>query len=639
MIRTVSRSQVMAVVVTAVAIAGCTADEASDPVSTSTTTSAPTTNTAATTTTSSVPAAPVGEGDYRDPEQAVEDRVADLLARMDLADKVGQMTQAERSVVAPADVAAYRLGSVLSGGGSVPEPNTAEGWADMYDAYQEAATATPLGIPIIYGVDAVHGHNNLAGATSFPHNIGLGAARDPDLVERIGRATAIEVAATGPTWTFAPCACVTRDDRWGRTYESFSESTEIVTEMMSVITGYQGDVLGAERASILATAKHYVGDGGTLGGVDQGDAEISEQELRAIHLPPFEAAVERGVGAVMASFSSWNGEKLHAHEYLLTDVLKGELGFEGFVVSDWAGVDKIDGREGFTVAEIAAAINAGIDMVMVPHDYAEFIELLTEAVESGQVPMDRIDDAVTRILTKKFELGLFEQPFADRELAAQIGDPAHRGLAREAVAKSLVVLSNDGVLPLTPDLRILVTGSNADDVGAQSGGWTLTWQGVTGPIPGGTSILAGIDEEIGEGGAAVHSPDASIAGDGFDVAIAIVGEKAYAEYDGDVRTAPALPPADVDVLELLHAAGIPTVVVVVSGRPLLLGGVEQWASAVVAAWLPGTEGDGVGDVLFGNVEPSGRLPMTWPAEGSTQPINDGDGQTALWPLGHGLTGW
>ena len=645
------RPRLLALIAAGTAVVGCTASTGGDegtpssavhtdePAGSTTTVAEPAD---AATTLPTLPTSTVPAGErvyYMEPDQPIEVRVGDLLWRMDLADKVGQMTQAERSVVTPADAAAYRLGSVLSGGGSAPDSNTPAGWADMYDAYQTAATATALGIPIIYGVDAVHGHNNLPGATVFPHNIGLGATRNADLVERIGRATAIEVAATGPTWTFSPCLCVARDDRWGRTYESFSEVPEIVADMSSIVTGYQGEVLGAERASILATAKHFVGDGATSRGIDQGDAQIGEEELRAIHLAPFEAAIERGVGAVMVSFSSWNDVKLHAHEYLITGVLKGELGFDGFVVSDWAGIDQIDGRDGFTVAEVAAAVNAGIDMVMVPYDYQAFVELLTEAVETGLVPVERIDDAVERILAKKFELGLFEQPFADRQLADQIGSPAHRGLARQAVSESLVVLANDGVLPLSEGLRVLVTGSNADDVGAQSGGWTIEWQGVTGPIPGGTSILAGIEEEIGDTGRIVHSPDASLVDQGFEVAIAVVGEKPYAEYEGDVGTSPTLTGDDAAVLDQLHASGVATVVVVVSGRPLDLGGVETWASAVVAAWLPGSEGDGVGDVLFGNVEPRGRLPMSWPGEGNTQPLNDGDGQVPLWPVGHGITSW
>ncbi|NLF05246.1 MAG: beta-glucosidase [Actinomycetales bacterium] len=579
---------------------------------------------------------------YRDPSTPTAERVTDLLARMDVADKVGQMTQAERGQASPGDVGALRIGSVLSGGGSTPQPNTAEAWADMYDAYQQGATATLLGIPIIYGVDAVHGHNNLAGATIFPHNIGLGATRDPDLVERIARATAVEVAATGPTWTFAPCLCTARDDRWGRTYESFSEHPDVVSAMASAVTGYQGERLGAERASVLATAKHFVGDGATDGGKDQGDATLSEDELRRLHIAPFEAAIERGVGSIMVSFSSWNGEKLHAHEYLLTDVLKGELGFEGFVVSDWAGIDQIDGAPGFTLEEVAAAANAGIDMFMVPNDVELFVSLLTEAIDTGLVPMSRVDDAVSRVLTAKFELGLFERPFADRELADQIGSAEHRALAREAVARSQVLLTNDGVLPIAPGTRVVVTGSNADDVGAQSGGWTLTWQGVSGPVPGGTSILAALRAELGQA-AVVHAPTAldmatTLDAD-VDVAIAVVGEKAYAEFEGDRPDGVTLPDGDLAVLDALEQSGIPTVVVVVSGRPLDLHGAERWAGAVVAAWLPGTEGAGVVDVLVGAVDPSGTLPMSWPRPGDPNPVNYDDTRPALFPFGAGLTSW
>lgn len=576
---------------------------------------------------------------YLDPSLSVAERVEDLLARMDLSDKLGQMTQAERSVISPAQLADYPVGSVLSGGGSTPTPNTAEAWADMYDAYQTAALATPLGIPIIYGVDAVHGHNTLAGATVFPHNIGLGATRDPELVERIGRATALELAATGPTWTFSPCLCVARDDRWGRTYESFSEDPELVSTMARIIIGYQGELLGAGRASVLATAKHYVGDGGTDGGVDQGDMRTSEAELRAVHLPPFEAAIELGVGSIMVSFSSFNGEKLHGHHYLITEVLKGELGFSGFVVSDWAGVDQLDGAEGFTTSEVATAINAGIDMVMVPHDYAGFIARLREAVESGLVPMDRIDDAVRRILTKKFELGLFERPYADRELSALIGSAEHRALAREAVAKSLVVLTNDGILPLRDLTRLLVVGQRADDLGAQAGGWTLQWQGVSGDVPGGTSIFQAIRDEAGGDVEVVRSPSGvNVTGD-FDAVVVVVGETAYAEFMGDRPDGVMLSRADRAVLARVQALGVPTVVVVISGRPIDLAGTNEWADAVVAAWLSGTEGAGVSDVLFGRVEPSGRLPMSWPASPDQQPINVGDGRVPLFEFGHGVGGW
>ncbi|HWO67157.1 MAG TPA: glycoside hydrolase family 3 protein, partial [Umezawaea sp.] len=375
---------------------------------------------------------------------AVATRVDDLLARMSLDDKVGQMTQAERGALNPvSDLATYRIGSVLSGGGSAPQPNTPTAWADMYDGFQRAAMASPLGIPMIYGVDAVHGHNNVRGATIFPHNIGLGATRDPDLVRDVGRAVAEEVSGTGIDWNFAPCLCVARDDRWGRTYESFGEVPEIPASMTSFITGSQGPTLGGP-ASVLATAKHYLGDGGTTGGDDQGDTQVSEAELRAVHLPPFRAAVHRGVGSVMISFSSWNGVKAHGSKYLITDLLKTELGFTGFVVSDWAGIDQLDGRTGFTGEEVRTAVNAGIDVVMVPNDYRRFIGLLKAEVTAGRVPMSRIDDANRRILTKKFELGLFEKPITDRAYTSTIGSAAHRALARQAVRRSQVLLKNSG---------------------------------------------------------------------------------------------------------------------------------------------------------------------------------------------------
>src|SRR3954454_19122108 len=430
---------------------------------------------------------------YQDPNQPVAARVDDLLSRMSLDEKLGQMTQAERLAASPSDVATSRLGSVLSGGGSAPSPNTASAWADMYDGYQRAALGTPLGIPMLYGIDAVHGHNNVRGATLFPHNIGLGATRDPALVQRIGRAVAEEVSGTGIDWDFAPCLCVARNDRWGRTYESFGETPELASSMTSLITGLQGSSLSAS-GSVLATAKHFVGDGGTTGGKDQGDTQLSEADLRAIHLPPFRAAVARGVGAVMISYSSWNGVKMHSNRYLITDVLKGELGFTGFVVSDWQGIDQIDGQSGFTASEVAAAINAGIDMVMVPYDYGQFINLLRQDVQNGQVPMSRIDDANRRVLTKKFQLGLFEHPYTDRSYTGGVGSAAHRAIARQAVRESQVLLKNaNGILPLPKNgAKLFVAGKNADDIGNQSGGWTISWQGGSGATTPGTTILQGI---------------------------------------------------------------------------------------------------------------------------------------------------
>ena len=583
---------------------------------------------------------------YHDPTLPVATRVADLMSRMSLDDKLGQMTQAERTAVSPADVTTYRLGSILSGGGSAPTPNTPTAWADMIDGFQDAALATPLGIPLLYGTDAVHGHNNLVGATIFPHNIGLGAAGDADLVRRIGRATAEEMVGTGARWNFAPCVCVARDDRWGRTYESFGETPELPSRMTTIIDGLQGSSL-SEPTSVLATAKHYVGDGGTAGGVDQGDTRISEAELRAIHLPPFREAVDRGVGSVMISFSSWNGTKLHGHRYLITDVLKGELGFDGIVVSDWAGIDQIDGVWGdnpygppsLSATDVRTAVNAGIDMVMAPYNWQRFIDLLRVEVQQGRVPMSRVDDAVRRILTKKFELGLFERPYADRSYLSTVGSASHRALAREAVQKSQVVLKNEGgVLPLPREnARIFVAGRNADDIGHQSGGWTITWQGGSGDITPGTTILEGIRATVAPSATVTFQPDGFGIDSSYDVAVAVVGEQPYAEGEGDRPNGLGLSSGDLATIDRLRAAGVPVVVVLVSGRPMdIADRLAQW-DGLVAAWLPGTEGQGVADVLFGLVEPTGKLPMTWMRSVAQQPINDGDGQDPLFPYGFGLT--
>ncbi|HEU5158280.1 MAG TPA: glycoside hydrolase family 3 protein [Streptosporangiaceae bacterium] len=576
---------------------------------------------------------------YQDPALPVADRVSDLLGRMSLDEKIGQMTQAERAAVTAADVTNSRLGSVLSGGGSAPSPNTATSWANMYDGFQNAALATPLGIPILYGADAVHGHNNVVGATIFPHNIGLGATRNPTLVQDIGRATAEEVAGTGVNWDFAPCLCVARNDRWGRTYESYGEKPELATSMTSIITGLQGSRLGGGPASVLATAKHYVGDGGTTGGVDQGDTQLSEADLRAVHLPPFQAAVQRGVGSVMVSFSSWNGAKLHGHQYLITTVLKGELGFSGFVVSDWDGINQIDGATGLSATDVRTAVTAGIDMVMVPNAWQTFISLLRTEVQAGRVPMSRIDDANRRILTKKFELGLFERPLTDRSFTGTVGGAGHRALARTAVAQSQVVLKNAGnVLPLARDNnKIFVAGKSADNIGNQSGGWTVSWQGASGNTTPGTSILQGIRNTVGPSTTVTFNQNGSGIDGSYRVAIAVVGETPYAEGRGDRRGAMGLDSADLGTINTLRSAGVPVVVLLVSGRPLdIAAQLPNW-NALVASWLPGTEGQGVADVLFGAVHPTGTLPVTWMSSASQQPINDGDGKTPLFPYGFGLT--
>jgi len=584
-----------------------------------------------------LPAHAAGEP-YRDPTLPVPTRVNDLLSRMSLDEKIGQMTQAERGSVTNAQITQFRLGSILSGGGSAPSPNNATSWANMYDGFQNAALATPLGIPMIYGVDAVHGHNNVIGATIYPHNIGLGATRDPALVQQIGRATAEEVSGTGIDWDFSPCLCVARNDRWGRTYESFGEKPELPTMMATYVTGLQGSALNAS-GSVLATAKHYIGDGGTTNGTDQGNTQISEAELRAIHLPPFQEAIRRGVGSIMISYNSWNGVKDHGNQYLITTLLKGELGFSGFVVSDWNGIDQIDGQTGFTAAEVSQAVNAGIDMVMVPTAWQQFITTLRGEVQNGHVAMSRIDDANRRILTKKFELGLFEKPLTDRTYTPTVGSAAHRAIARQAVRESQVLLKNAGnLLPLAKtNNKIFVAGKSADNIGYQSGGWTVTWQGGSGATTTGTTILQGIRAAAGTGSTVTYNANGTGIDSSYKVAIAVVGETPYAEGAGDRPGSMGLDTTDLNTIATLRNAGVPVVVVLVSGRPLdIASQLPNW-NALVEAWLPGTEGNGVSDVLFGDYAPTGKLPDTWMQSASQQPINDGDGQTALFPFGFGLT--
>lgn len=573
---------------------------------------------------------------YADAALPISERVAALLGEMTLEEKVGQMTQVDRAyLVSDQDIATYALGSLLSGGGSAPTPNTPEAWADMYDGFQRIARSTRLGIPLIYGIDAVHGHNNVHGATIFPHNVGLGATRDPALVRQIGHITAQEVAGTGIDWTFSPCLAVARNERWGRTYESFGESPSLVSQMTEEIVGYQGPELGAED-SILATAKHWVGDGGTTRGVDQGNTQISEADLRAIHIAPYKDAIRHGVGSVMVSYSSWNGLKMSANRFLVTQVLKGELGFSGFVVSDWAAVKQLPGTY---AAEISAAINAGIDMVMVPDDYKVFIPTLIQEVKNGHIPQARIDDAVTRILTKKMELGLFERPFTNRTFTAQVGSPEHRAVARQAVRESLVLLKNEGkILPLSRSTRkIFVAGKSADDIGNQSGGWTMTWQGGSGPTTPGTTILQGIRETVSKDTVVTFDRQGSGIDSSYSVAIAVIGELPYAEMHGDRPANLGLDDEDRALLAKLKASRVPVVVVLVSGRPLVITDqLPDW-KALVAAWLPGTEGAGVADVLFGGSAPVGKLPRSWPVRESQVPIDVGDPHYApLFSFGFGL---
>lgn len=569
---------------------------------------------------------------YLNPNAAVEERVADLLSQMTLEEKVGQMTQIERQNIELTTIKDNFLGSILNGGGSSPG-DSPTAWADMYDQFQEQALATRLGIPIIFGTDAVHGHNNVKGATIFPHNIGLGCTRNPDLIEEISRITAVEVAATGIDWTFAPAIPVTRNERWGRTYEGFGETAELAVMMAGpAVRGYQGDDLSDGR-TIAACAKHFIGDGGTTNGVDRGNTQVDEATLRALHLPGYIEAIEANVATVMGSYSSWNGQKVHGSKALFTDLLKDELGFEGFVISDWAAINELPGTYR---QQIVASVNAGFDMIMVPDDYETFIPTLTSAIEAGEIPMERVDDAVSRILKVKFELGLFENPMTDRSLFSEIGSDEHRAVARQAVRESMVLLKNENaVLPISKSAaKVHVSGRFADNLGFQLGGWSIFWQGGSGDITEGTSILEGI-REVYDGEVTFNEQGFNVAG--ADVAIAVIGEEPYAEGAGD-RDDLSLSLQDVNVVRNLKATGVPVVVIIVCGRPLIIDDILENADAIIAAWLPGTEGDGVADVVFGDYAPTGKLSNSWPRTMEQVPINVGDpGYDPLYEYGYGLT--
>ncbi|MGD9736489.1 MAG: glycoside hydrolase family 3 protein [Solirubrobacterales bacterium] len=611
---------------------------------------------------------------YEDAHLPTQARVDDLLSRMTLAEKVGQMTQAERVPLEgdPSQITKLALGAVLSGGGSVPTPNTPEAWADMVDRFQQAALETRLHIPILYGIDSVHGDGNMLGATVFPHNIGLGATRDPGLVEEVEHVTAEETRASGPQWVFAPCVCAARDDRWGRTYESFSEAPWLVEEMESAIDGFQGPPGHlSDPDRVLATAKHFAGDGDTVYGtstnpsgykIDQGVSIDSRPEFFEHALRQYVPAVrEHHVGSVMPSYSSidWkedgigNPIRMHAEGDLLTGFLKQHLGFEGFVISDWEGIHQLPGefRE-----QVKAGAMAGIDMFMEPFKYEEFEQTLIDLVEAGEVPESRIDDAVRRILAKKFELGLFEQPFTDRSRIGDIGSPAHRAVARRAVAESQVLLKNSGsALPLDRHGDLYVAGSNADNIGNQAGGWTLTWQGgSTNEIPG-TTILQGI-ETAASGGSVTFSEDASAPVSASATGVVVVGETPYAEGYGDVggpqwafdpgdegKPRPVkdmqISTADREAIDRVCTAAAKCVVVIVSGRPLIVEPPQlDEIDGLVAAWLPGSEGEGVADTLFGYRPFSGKLPVSWPRSLEQEPINVGDPDyDPLYPFGWGLS--
>lgn len=586
------------------------------------------------------------------PLTAYAGKAGQLLANMTLEEKIGQMTQAEQSALEDvSDIEKYFLGSLLSGGSSDPKAgNSLSAWTDMYDSYQSRALKTRLAIPILYGIDAVHGHNNVLGAVVFPHNIGLGCTRNPRLVENAARITAEEVRATGINWTFAPCVAVPRDERWGRTYEGFSESPELAGTLgEAAVRGYQRNDLG-HPLSVLACAKHFVGDGGTTIGtagflnpdkkrlLDQGDTRLSEAELRRIHLQSYLGAIKAGVGSIMPSYSSWNGVKVSGSKRLLTEILKQELGFQGFLISDYRAIRQI--TTDFKSA-IEISINAGMDMAMEPTEYKQFFNLLRELVMEGRVPMTRIDDAVTRILRVKFAMGLMDKsrsPLADRRLHQNFGSPEHARVARESVRQSLVLLKNEKkTLPLSKRLaRIHVGGKSADDIGNQCGGWTIDWQGKSGDVIAGTTILKAIQKSVSPATKVTFSKDGTGA-TGADVGIVVIGETPYAEGTGDKEDL-SLSPADLAALSNMKKEGIPIVVVLLSGRPMMINEALAQCDSFIAAWLPGTEGLGVADVLFGEFRPTGKLSFSWPRSIQQIPINVGDANyDPLFKYGFGLT--
>jgi beta-glucosidase len=574
-------------------------------------------------------------------------QVKELLSKMTLDEKIGQMTQPEQDGLKDsADIEKYFLGSVLSGGNSDPkEGNSLQAWTDMYDRIQRHSRNTRLGIPILYGVDAVHGHNNVLGAVIFPHNIGLGCTRNAALVAKIGRITAEEVRATGINWVFAPCVTVPQDERWGRTYEGFSEDPQLVKTLgEAAVHGLQGVSL-SDPLSVLACAKHYVGDGGTTygsakggKGLDQGDTRVDEATLRRIHLPGYISAIQAGVASIMPSYNSWNGVKCSASKRLLTEILKQELGFEGFLISDYNAIDQIDPN--YKTA-IGVSINAGMDMVMVPTKYRVFFDDLKELVHEGTVPMARIDDAVTRILRVKFAMQLMDKnrsQIADRGLHKTFGSPEHRQVAREAVRESLVVLKNDRkLLPLSKGAaRIHVAGKSADDIGNQCGGWTISWQGQSGAVtPGGTTILAAIKKTVSKQTNVTFSKDGTGA-TGANIGVVVIGEKPYAEFQGD-RADLSIDKDDLAAVTNMKKAGIPVVVILISGRPMIINDVLAQGDSFIAAWLPGTEGQGIADVLFGDYKPTGTLSFSWPRSMAQIPINLGDrNYDPLFKYGYGL---
>ena len=575
-------------------------------------------------------------------EAEISKKVSELIDSMTLDEKVGQMTQIDqRFLDTITDLSTYSIGSLLSGGGSHPKVNEPQAWLDMYNKYQEETLKNRLGIPLIYGIDAVHGHNNVYGATIFPQNIGLGATNNPELVYKISEATSLEVAATGIDWTFSPCLSSPEDYRWGRTYEGFSSDPVLVEKLgKAAVEGYQNALTNSGK-KVVACAKHFIGDGNTEFGtgmnglVDRGNTVLTTDELKEKLLPKYQAAIDANVQTIMASYNSWNGVKCHGSKELLTDILKVEMGFEGFVISDWQGIDEIPGNY---KSDIITSINAGIDMVMVSgqgQPYKKFMRLLKENVEEGSISMERIDDAVSRILKVKLRNGLFTNPIVQNDNLQVIGSDDHRNIARQAVRESVVVLKNENLIPISKESKsIVVAGRGADNLGMQCGGWTINWQGGQGDITIGTTILDGIKESVSTETKVIHSKDGTDLGNvSGDLAIVVIGEDPYTEFFGDKDNLDLLE-EDIQTINNLKDKGYKVLVLLISGRPMNIADhLDNW-DGFAAIWLPGTEGNGVSDILFGDFQSTGKLSYPWPInaeDGANAPEND-----LLYNIGFGL---
>ena len=575
-------------------------------------------------------------------EAEISKKVSELIDSMTLDEKVGQMTHIDqRFLDTITDLSTYSIGSLLSGGGSHPKVNEPQAWLDMYNKYQEETLKNRLGIPLIYGIDAVHGHNNVYGATIFPQNIGLGATNNPELVYKISEATSLEVAATGIDWTFSPCLSSPEDYRWGRTYEGFSSDPALVEKLgKAAVEGYQNALTNSGK-KVVACAKHFIGDGNTEFGtgmnglVDRGNTVLTTDELKEKLLPKYQAAIDANVQTIMASYNSWNGVKCHGSKELLTDILKVEMGFEGFVISDWQGIDEIPGNY---KSDIITSINAGVDMVMVSgqgQPYKKFMRLLKENVEEGSISMERIDDAVSRILKVKLRNGLFSNPMVQNDNLQVIGSDDHRNIARQAVRESVVVLKNENLIPISKESKsIVVAGRGADNLGMQCGGWTINWQGGQGDITIGTTILDGIKESVSTETRVIHSKDGTDLGNvSGDLAIVVIGEDPYTEFFGDKDNLDLLE-EDIQTINNLKEKGYKVLVLLISGRPMNIADhLDNW-DGFAAIWLPGTEGEGVSDILFGDYQSTGKLSYPWPLkaeDGANAPEND-----LLYNIGFGL---